>query len=73
MTEELKKYENSINKKHSFGWTPEYEEEFRTDLNKTVFFKGEQQKNHNGIFWAWVIHFLQDVIIIGSLYLMKSS
>jgi membrane protease YdiL (CAAX protease family) len=27
----------------------------------------------NGIFWAWTIHFLQDVIIIGSLYLMKSS
>ncbi len=27
----------------------------------------------NGIFWAWVIHFLQDVIIIGSIYLIKSS
>lgn len=27
----------------------------------------------NGVFWAWLIHFLQDVIIIGSLYLMKSS
>lgn len=27
----------------------------------------------NGIFWAWLIHFLQDVIIIGSLYLMKNS
>jgi len=27
----------------------------------------------NGVFWAWIIHFLQDVIIIGSLYLMKSS
>ena len=27
----------------------------------------------NGIFWAWLIHFLQDVIIIGSLYLIKSS
>ncbi len=27
----------------------------------------------NGIFWAWFIHFLQDVIIIGSLYLLKSS
>jgi membrane protease YdiL (CAAX protease family) len=26
-----------------------------------------------GIFWAWLIHFLQDVIIIGSLYLMRSS
>jgi hypothetical protein len=38
MTEELKKYESSINKKFSFGWTPEYEEEFRTNLNKTVFF-----------------------------------
>lgn len=25
----------------------------------------------NGIFWAWFIHFLQDVIIIGSMYLMK--
>lgn len=27
----------------------------------------------NGIFWAWFIHFLQDVIIIGSLYLLESS
>ena len=27
----------------------------------------------NGIFWAWLIHFLQDIIIIGSLYLIKSS
>jgi membrane protease YdiL (CAAX protease family) len=27
----------------------------------------------NGLFWAWTIHFLQDVIIIGSLYLIKSS
>jgi hypothetical protein len=24
-----------------------------------------------GIFWAWLIHFLQDVVIIGSIYLMK--
>jgi membrane protease YdiL (CAAX protease family) len=27
----------------------------------------------DGVFWAWIIHFLQDVIIIGSLFLMKSS
>ena len=26
-----------------------------------------------GIFWAWFIHFLQDVVIIGSIYLMKIS
>ena len=26
----------------------------------------------NGIFWAWTIHFLQDVIIIGTLYLINS-
>jgi uncharacterized protein len=26
----------------------------------------------NGIFWAWLIHFLQDVVIIGSIYLMKT-
>jgi uncharacterized protein len=25
----------------------------------------------NGIFWAWLIHFLQDVVIIGSIYLIK--
>lgn len=37
MTEELKKYESTINKKHSFNWTPKFEEEFRTDLSKTVF------------------------------------
>jgi membrane protease YdiL (CAAX protease family) len=24
-----------------------------------------------GFFWAWLIHFLQDVVIIGSLYLMN--
>ncbi len=27
----------------------------------------------NGIFWAWFIHFLQDIIIIGSIYLIRSS
>jgi membrane protease YdiL (CAAX protease family) len=27
----------------------------------------------NGIFWAWMIHFLQDIIIIGSIFLIKSS
>lgn len=25
----------------------------------------------NGLFWAWIIHFLQDVIIISSLYLLS--
>ncbi|MFS0491321.1 CPBP family intramembrane glutamic endopeptidase [Leadbetterella byssophila] len=25
----------------------------------------------NGFFWAWTIHFLQDVLIIGTLYLMN--
>lgn len=38
MRGELKKYESEINKKHSFGLAPNYEEEFRTSLNKTVFF-----------------------------------
>jgi len=37
MTEELKKYESAIKKKHSVAWTPKYEEEFRTNLNKTTF------------------------------------
>ncbi|WP_224998752.1 hypothetical protein [Cesiribacter sp. SM1] len=37
MTPELKLYEKSIRKKHSFGWTPKYEEETRTVLNKKVF------------------------------------
>jgi hypothetical protein len=27
----------------------------------------------NGFFWAWTIHFLQDVIIIGTLYLTNSN
>jgi hypothetical protein len=36
MNEELKKYESTIKKKHSFNWTPKFEEEIRTDLNKTV-------------------------------------
>jgi len=26
-----------------------------------------------GFFWAWVIHFFQDVVIIGSLYLMNKN
>ena len=26
-----------------------------------------------GFFWAWFIHFIQDVVIIGSLYLIKTS
>jgi len=37
MTEELEKYEEAITKKHSFGWTPKYEEDFRTQLNKVLF------------------------------------
>lgn len=37
MTEKLKKYESTIKKKHSIGWTPKFEEEFRTKLNQTVF------------------------------------
>ncbi len=27
----------------------------------------------NGFFWAWIIHFLQDMIIIGSMYLMSTA
>ena len=27
----------------------------------------------NGIFWAWLIHFLQDLIIIGAVYLIKTG
>jgi len=27
----------------------------------------------NGFFWAWCIHFLQDVVIIGSMYLMSNA
>lgn len=27
----------------------------------------------NGIFWAWLIHFIQDVIIIGTLFLMSTN
>ena len=38
MKEELQKYEATIEKKHSFGWTPTYKEEFITELNQTVFF-----------------------------------
>jgi len=37
MEENLKIYEKSINKKHSFNFTPKYVEEFRTSLNKIVF------------------------------------
>lgn len=27
----------------------------------------------NGFFWAWIIHFIQDVIIIGTLFLMTTK
>jgi membrane protease YdiL (CAAX protease family) len=27
----------------------------------------------NGFFWAWTIHFLQDILIIGTLYLMNEN
>lgn len=37
MTEELKKYESTIKKKHSVAWAPKYEEEFSTHLNQIVF------------------------------------
>lgn len=26
-----------------------------------------------GFFWAWTIHFFQDVLIIGTLYLMNEN
>lgn len=37
MEESLKTYEKSIEKKHSFGWAPKFEEEFKTNLNEKVF------------------------------------
>jgi uncharacterized protein len=27
----------------------------------------------NGFFWAWLIHFLQDILIIGSLFLLNTN
>ena len=36
MTEEHKKFEKTIKRKHSFGWTPKYEEETKTSLSKTA-------------------------------------
>jgi hypothetical protein len=27
----------------------------------------------NGFFWAWAIHFIQDIIIIGALYLIETK
>jgi len=37
MEESLKIYEKTIAKKHSFGWTPKFEEEFKTNLNDKLF------------------------------------
>lgn len=37
MTEELKNYEKSINKKHSFAWTPSYQERFVTKIEQIFF------------------------------------
>jgi len=36
MTEDLQRYEASIKKKHSFNWTPKFESETQTSLNKKV-------------------------------------
>jgi len=36
MTDELKQFENSIKRKHSFNWTPKFQEEIKTSLSKTV-------------------------------------
>ena len=36
MLEDLEKYEQSIKRTHSFAWTPKFEEEFHTNLNKTL-------------------------------------
>jgi membrane protease YdiL (CAAX protease family) len=27
----------------------------------------------NGIFWAWLIHFIQDILIIGTMFLMSNK
>src|SRR5690606_7861444 len=37
MTPELKLYEKSLKRSHSFGWTPKHEEVIKTSLNKKVF------------------------------------
>lgn len=37
MTKDLKAYEKTIKKKHRIAWNPKYIEEFRTELNQTVF------------------------------------
>lgn len=37
MDQSLKAYEKNIEKRHSFGWTPKFEEEFRTNLNEKLF------------------------------------
>ncbi|MFD1601808.1 hypothetical protein ACFSJW_17325 [Flavobacterium artemisiae] len=37
MEESLKNHEKTIARKHSFGWTPKFEEEFRTNLNDKLF------------------------------------
>lgn len=37
MTEELLNYEQSIKRKHKFGWTPRYKEKIRTQLEKRLF------------------------------------
>jgi hypothetical protein len=26
----------------------------------------------NGFFWAWLIHFIQDILIIGTMYLIST-
>ncbi|WP_419869842.1 hypothetical protein [Chryseobacterium sp. CT-SW4] len=37
MNNTLKEYEKTISKKHSIGFTPKYEEQFRTNVNETLF------------------------------------
>lgn len=37
------------------------------------FILAKSMHETNGFFWAWLIHFLQDVIIIGSLFLLNEN
>ena len=37
------------------------------------FILAKSMHETNGFFWAWVIHFLQDVLIIGTMFLMNEN
>lgn len=60
MEESLQIHEKTITKKHRFGWTPKFEEEFRTSLNEKLFISLAEKTFEN---LKWVLTYKNDQTI----------